>query len=188
MLAQEDPLTGLSNRRGLLQQLERIHAQAVREGTALSVFMLDIDHFKNVNDTLGHAAGDLVLRRLAALLKEQCRVMDVGCRWGGEEFLVVAPHCGREAAVRVAEKVRLRVAQLSPQWLPNGESLTVSIGVASDDTSAVDLPVLLQQADDALYEAKRTGRNRVCHYSGLRPPDPGERVDRPHLVWTQAGH
>ncbi len=158
-----DQLTGLYNRRYMTSQLQQYMHRAVTDGKPLSVMMLDIDHFKPVNDTHGHRAGDEVLQALADRLRHNIRPMDVACRPGGEEFLVILPETPGELACAAAERVRRAVAADPFKVLSETREIavTVSAGVSSllgkDDTMAE----LLNRADTALYQAKSAGRNRV---------------------------
>ena len=154
--AQTDPLTGLGNRRSLEFSLSLLEA----EGRAFAAIVLDIDHFKRVNDNHGHEVGDQVLRRLAELMRRCCREGDLLCRTGGEEFLMLLPGASLEVATVVAERLRVTV-QDTP--VPPVGAVTVSLGVARWDGEAGSEPgEALSQADRALYQAKQGGRNRVC--------------------------
>ncbi|HDS0917475.1 TPA: diguanylate cyclase [Pseudomonas putida] len=154
--AQTDPLTGLGNRRSLEFNLSLLQA----EGRAFAAIVLDIDHFKRVNDNNGHEVGDQVLRRLAELMRRCCREGDLLCRTGGEEFLMLLPGASLDVATVVAERLRVTVQDTPVQ--PVG-AVTVSLGVARWDGEAGSEPVeALSQADRALYQAKQGGRNRVC--------------------------
>ncbi len=161
--ASKDYLTGLSNRRHFLERGEAELAHVQRYGHALSLFMLDIDHFKNINDTYGHKAGDIVLQKLSQVLQDTLRNVDIIGRIGGEEFVVLLPETDLEQALEVAERLREIVAA-APVIREAGLPLhfTVSIGVVTLKQKDVNLDMLLNQADRALYEAKSTGRNRVC--------------------------
>jgi diguanylate cyclase (GGDEF)-like protein len=161
-LAAYDELTGAYNRRSMFHHLEAERARSQRYGRCLSVLMVDVDHFKRVNDEHGHRAGDQVLAWFSQLLVGQLRSMDFVCRYGGEEFCVLLPETPAEGALKVAE--RLRVAAERSPFTSAGLSLTVtaSIGVATwDPAAARDVPDLLLRADSALLEAKRAGRNQV---------------------------
>jgi diguanylate cyclase (GGDEF)-like protein len=162
-LAMTDPLTGLANRRGVEGALARDLARADRDGRWLSVVAVDVDHFKKVNDTHGHAVGDQVLVALARGLATSLRAGDLAGRIGGEEFLTILPDTNPEGAKVAAERLRARIAA-DRLRLPNGELLvTASLGVASVQGPGClrAAASLLARADAALYEAKRTGRNRV---------------------------
>jgi diguanylate cyclase (GGDEF)-like protein len=163
-----DVLTGWNNRRYLTVRLGEELARARREQTRLVCLMLDIDHFKRVNDTWGHAAGDAVLKELAQRIESQVRASDVAARYGGEEFVVLLPDTNVEAAEHLAERIRREIAA-SPIDLPAGGSVTItaSIGIAevSPPPDAEDLKTLgdslIARADVALYAAKSAGRDRV---------------------------
>ena len=177
-----DDLTGLSNHRFLVDYLGQQVALAERMSTPLAILMLDIDHFKRLNDTYGHSAGDDALVAFAGALTQSVRRSDLAARYGGEEFVVVMSNTGRDEARMVAEKVRAAVAGtvIAPGGVADGPGITVSIGVAAypdDTTSAGELVTL---ADRALYAAKRSGRNRVCMadesiITGSPSPSPGPR-------------
>jgi diguanylate cyclase (GGDEF)-like protein len=162
-LAVTDVLTGLSNRRRLMTRLDEEVARARRYKTPLSVVMIDIDHFKQVNDTYGHAMGDEVLRNIGTMLKANVRNTDLAARYGGEELTLVLPHTDLAAAVQVAENLRQKFANI--EHILDGATLnkTASMGVAARDgeTDMPDAENLLKLADEALYRAKQNGRNRV---------------------------
>ncbi|HEX7886193.1 MAG TPA: PleD family two-component system response regulator [Phenylobacterium sp.] len=162
-LAVTDQLTGLHNRRYMSGQLEALMRRANQGGEPVSLLVIDIDHFKKVNDSFGHDVGDEVLSEFAVRLASNVRAVDLPVRHGGEEFVVVMPDTDLEDARRIAERIRLHAAG-APFRVMGGEellSVTISIGVASsagsDDTSTA----LLKRADEAVYEAKARGRNRV---------------------------
>ncbi len=163
-----DPLTGLYNRRYLDETLRREVANAGRTGLPVSVVTVDVDRFKGVNDTYGHAAGDAVLRAIAEALRAQTRAGDVVCRLGGEEFVVVLPGAGAEAAWRWAEGRRAALAALC---ITHGEAtlqVTFSAGVATATGNGETAEALLTASDEALYAAKQRGRNRVVASSPYR--------------------
>ncbi len=157
-----DGLTRLHNRRYLDDRLEGEFAYASRHDTHLSILLIDVDHFKRINDTKGHPAGDAVLRVLGASLKRMTRTEDVVARYGGEEFAVVARGIDRSNALIFAERIRKLVEMLSIPWDGGQLKLTVSIGVAThrDVKSYESVADLLGAADRALYRAKNNGRNR----------------------------
>ncbi len=159
-LAASDPLTGLANRRSLLDRFGFELARAQRYRRPLSVLMIDIDHFKRINDTWGHAAGDQVLRSIANLLQECTRHSDLLSRHGGEEFLMLLPETDAAAACELAELLRTRVETLALD-LPQGSlAVTISVGCAClREGDSIDS--LIERADLAMYAAKRKGRNRV---------------------------
>lgn len=161
-LSVRDPLTGLFNRRFLSESLGRELARCQRRGLPLSVLAFDLDHFKNFNDSHGHAAGDLVLVAFARVLMASSRSEDIACRQGGEEFVVICPEMDREVAFRRAGEIMQQLATM--QLVHEGRSLprlTTSIGVALFPVHGSLPAELLAQADAALYEAKARGRNRV---------------------------
>ncbi|MDO8324056.1 MAG: PleD family two-component system response regulator [Phenylobacterium sp.] len=162
-LAVTDQLTGLHNRRYMVGQLEALVKRATLGGDPVACLLIDIDHFKKINDGYGHDVGDEVLREFAVRLASNVRAIDLPCRYGGEEFVVVMPDTKIEDAERIAERIRLHVAG-SPFRVMNGAELltvTISIGVAAT-LGAEDRPeALLKRADEAVYEAKASGRNKV---------------------------
>ncbi|MCL2523468.1 MAG: diguanylate cyclase [Betaproteobacteria bacterium] len=163
--ALRDGLTHLYNRRYLDGMLEREVSRVRREGTHLSLVMLDIDHFKQVNDTYGHQAGDEVLRVLAATLLADIRAEDTACRYGGEEFLILLPNMPLEAAIQRAENWRLAVEGLTVEHGEFSIAFTISLGVAAYPEHGKTSDDLIRCADQALYQAKAAGRNRVLAYA-----------------------
>lgn len=159
-VAVRDELTGVYNRRFLMETLARERARAERLSQAFSVCIVDIDHFKSVNDELGHAAGDAVLRHFAELAPRGLRGSDTFGRFGGEEFLLVLPDTGRPGALVAAERVRAAAEAAAFPGLPAGQRVTVTVGVATQH-SGEEINALLARADEALYQGKRAGRNRV---------------------------
>ena len=157
-----DPLTQLYNRRYLLETLEREIARATRANKALSVVVIDIDHFKIYNDTHGHAAGDQVLREFGALLRQTIRDSDIACRYGGEEFVLVLPECSDDDAYKRADSLRKQASGLNIDHLGQqlGE-ITISIGISGFPQQGRSAEVLLAEADSALYQAKARGRDCV---------------------------
>ena len=161
-LAITDPLTGLHNRRYLWELLGRELLKARRNRTPVAAILADIDHFKRFNDTWGHEAGDLVLKRVADVIREHVRGSDIGCRYGGEELAVILPETTLEVAVERAERIRHGIAAVRLEY--GGRTLdavTSSFGVAIYPQHAGDAEALLRAADEALYDAKKAGRNRV---------------------------
>jgi len=160
--ATRDALTGLWNRATILEILRREFDRSLREGTPLGVLMADIDHFKQVNDSRGHMAGDQVLRQVAEGLKGAVRAYDSVGRYGGEEFLVVAPGSDVVSSLQLAERLRSAVREATVNGGPVAGPVTLSVGFTSTgDLGEADCDVLLRAADAALYEAKRAGRDRV---------------------------
>jgi len=159
-LAHEDELTAVGNRRWLELKLRELSDPALLALSPLSVVLLDIDHFKRINDRLSHAAGDQVLRLFAALLREHCRGQDVAARYGGEEFALLLPHTPLAAARDIAERVRAAVEQHDWSAVHRELAVTLSAGVASASTAA-QASDIVTRADAALYRAKAAGRNRI---------------------------
>ncbi|PYX28682.1 MAG: hypothetical protein DMG77_15060 [Acidobacteria bacterium] len=158
--AARDSLTGLWNRKAILDILERELLRAERQGQQVGLIMADVDHFKSVNDSRGHVAGDLVLRIIGSEVASVVRPYDSVGRYGGEEFLIVAPNCGNSATWELAERVRVSVANCSVVTGGSSVSVSLSLGIATGN-SASDSEKLLHAADTALYQAKNAGRNRV---------------------------
>ncbi len=157
-----DPLTGLFNRRYLEESLEREIHRAERNNHPVGVIMLDIDHFKQYNDTYGHEAGDIVLRELGAYLASQIRAGDIACRYGGEEFILILPEASLEVTAERAERIRLGARKLNIKInnISLGE-ITLSVGVAAFPEHGLNGASVIRSADEALYQAKQMGRNRV---------------------------
>jgi diguanylate cyclase (GGDEF)-like protein len=163
-LAVTDELTGLSNYRYLRQRLDLEIDRAQRYLRPVSLLMIDVDDFKGHNDAFGHASGDRVLSELAQVLRQKCRDLDVVARYGGEEFSVILPETDASGAFVVAEKLResVSVHRFEGEVGQRECHLSISIGVATYPIHAGSAEELLKQADDALYKAKGTGRNKVC--------------------------
>ena len=162
-LARHDELTGLFNRRELLERLGQEMIRAHRYGNRLSLLMIDLDHFKRVNDTYGHIMGDLVLSTVAGIIRKVTRDSDIPGRLGGEEFCVVIPETGLEDARVLAERLRRRVAE--ELYYGSGQAefhVTCSIGIADIDASCQGVNDFIGKADRALYSAKDSGRNRIA--------------------------
>jgi len=162
-MAITDGLTGLHNRRYMESHLGALVEQAAARGKPLSLLVLDIDYFKSVNDGFGHDAGDDVLREFATRVRKSIRGIDLACRYGGEEFVVVMPETDMAVATVVAERIRRRIAGEVFQINQGATSLdvTISIGIAALATAEDSAATILKRADQALYRAKRDGRNRV---------------------------
>ncbi|SEJ49142.1 diguanylate cyclase (GGDEF) domain-containing protein [Frateuria terrea] len=160
-MAMTDPLTGIANRRHIEQLARNALGHAGANGEPLCVLVLDVDHFKAVNDAFGHAVGDQVLVRVAQACKHALRRFDMLGRLGGEEFLVVLPDTSMDVAMQIAERLRRKVESLPLGSLAPGLQITASVGVAEAEHEADDLPELVRRADTAMYRAKDAGRNRV---------------------------
>jgi diguanylate cyclase (GGDEF)-like protein len=160
-LAITDSLTGLYNRRHFFELAEHELQRARRYRRSLSAIMLDIDHFKQVNDTYGHAVGDHVLKEVADSCRQAMRKEDVLGRYGGEEFVIMMPESNLVATCQVAERLRQSIAQKTIDTEVGPVMVTVSLGVITLDDECSTLETLLAGADQALYWAKRSGRNRV---------------------------
>jgi diguanylate cyclase (GGDEF)-like protein len=186
--ALRDGLTGLNNRRFLDEVGDKLCQQTVRRGGQLGVIMLDLDHFKALNDAHGHAAGDAALRRTGQLIAEGLRRSDICCRYGGEEFALILPDCSLENAAMRAEHLRRRIErEPDAAGVPH---VTASLGVAALPASGTSMRELLRAADEALYRAKAGGRNRVETATAVGAPvlrlagaEPGPRA---HQVRAEA--
>jgi diguanylate cyclase (GGDEF)-like protein len=159
--AKTDPLTGINNRRAFLDHGEQIIRYCERHEQALSVLVMDVDHFKSINDSLGHFAGDAVLRQVGEIILKLFRRSDVCGRIGGEEFAVVLPHTSESDALAIAEKLRQTIAETPIHCGDQRVNITVSIGVAA---AGYQLATLLVLADKAMYRAKAQGRNQVVRH------------------------
>ena len=171
--AETDALTGVANRRKFEEVLEKELSRAARNGEQLTLAMFDIDHFKSLNDTYGHQTGDEVLKQVASSLAHACRDFDTAARYGGEEFAVILPACSSKESLAVAERLRKAIGEIETVT-----PVTASSGVASFPTHAGDAQALIKAADEALYESKRAGRDRVTR-SRRRP-----RSKSPELLET----
>jgi diguanylate cyclase (GGDEF)-like protein len=160
-----DPLTGLYNRRYLNETLEREIVRARRENDKFSVIISDIDHFKMINDTYGHQVGDQFIVAIANLQQKHTRSSDIVCRYGGEEFLLVLPGTSMDLAVKRAEEIRLKCAELNIQHEGKGLSATMSFGVATYPDNGDDADEIIIKADNAMYQSKQSGRNKVTAWA-----------------------
>ncbi len=180
-LATTDALTGISNRRVLIETLEEEVERAKTEQTQLSCIMTDIDHFKKVNDTYGHGVGDEVIRAVATTLAAACSERQIVGRYGGEEFVVILPGVNAEQAIEIGERMRAAIVLLAAGDRLAVSKLSSSFGVAEMSSDIVDAVSLINLADQALYIAKQGGRNRVCIYDEslvlLRPDDATEKAE-----------
>jgi len=166
LLSNTDPLTLIFNRRYMMDMLEKEIQRAIRTGSQLSLLMVDIDHFKKINDTYGHQNGDLVLVAVADALRSSLRTYDFAARYGGEEFVLSLPETPHEGAMLVAERLRESVQSLPYSGALSGLKITVSMGVATFPAAAItSIADLIREADEAMYRAKAAGRNRIFSMS-----------------------
>jgi diguanylate cyclase (GGDEF)-like protein len=156
-----DPLTRIFNRKHFNQEIESEYSRARRYGRPLSMLMMDLDHFKKVNDTYGHPAGDYVLKQTANLVKDSLRAQDIFARFGGEEFALLLPETTNDNAFALGEKIRGRIQQSTYEYNAKKIPVTLSIGVATLKTNHANWEDLVGEADRNLYSAKNAGRNRV---------------------------
>jgi len=156
-----DGLTQISNKRFFMETLEREMARAHRYQRDLSLAMFDLDHFKNINDTYGHLAGDYVLKQLASVVKQKIRREDLFARYGGEEFAIILPEISLATALTFSEKIRQLVEQQEFRFENTSIDVTISMGVATADDKIKEMEALIKVADENLYAAKAGGRNRV---------------------------
>ena len=159
-LSETDALTRLLNARGFNARLKGEIKRSQRYAEPLSLLFLDLDGLKDINDRHGHRAGSEALREVAGVIRAQLRASDTGARWGGDEFTILAPRTGKDAAKLFAERLRARIAEHASQW-----PITASIGIATLDENgagSADAQTLLRNADAAMYEAKRRGKNAVA--------------------------
>ena len=184
-----DALTGCYNRRSFEMQLDRELQMARRQHQPLSLLMLDLDRFKQLNDSVGHDAGDDALRRLAQCFRQELRGVDSAARFGGDEFVLILPQAYSDGALLVAERLRARIERIE---VPGFGNLSASIGIATFPSHAASRADLLKAADDALYSAKRAGRNRVCltdnSQNDLSTSSPAASSERNQIPDTTAIH
>jgi diguanylate cyclase (GGDEF)-like protein len=164
-LSRTDALSGLANRRALFEQFEKALGNSTRHSEPMAVALLDIDHFKKINDNYSHAIGDAVIKQLGAILTEQCRETDFAARYGGEEFACIFERCGLVDALNACERIRAAVEQFNWATIEPTLKVTTSIGMAEAMNKLADAKAALNAADEALYRAKRGGRNRVEQYA-----------------------
>lgn len=166
MLAQKakiDGLSGLYNRAYFDERLQEEYDRAIRHGHSMSIAMIDLDEFKSINDTYGHPAGDMVISGIASVIQQECRSIDVACRYGGEEFVLIMPETNPEQAFILCNRIRERCAQMTWSQHPS-RAVTLSVGlVGADDGSTISCTpsAWVEMADRNLYQAKQSGRNRV---------------------------
>jgi len=163
-LVSTDPLTGLYNFRHFSLSLDQEIERTIRSGQPTSMAMIDIDFFKKVNDTWGHEVGNLALKQMSDILSQSLRKIDIACRYGGEEFVIILPGTRTLEAVQIAERIRKSIAS-TPLVFPDGEfNFTISIGVSTYEAkNAVSADVFKAEVDQFLYQAKETGRNKTCY-------------------------
>lgn len=176
-MASRDALTGLYNRHYFSDMLTRELSRCRRDGQQLAVILMDLDHFKLVNDTYGHAGGDVVLQAVADLIRRSIRTEDCACRWGGEEFVVALPGCSLESAQEKAEEWRTALAQTPVDWHEAPIRCTLSLGIAVYPEHGSDEESLLKASDAALYQSKSEGRNRSTTAKTDAPVERGESVN-----------
>lgn len=164
-LATTDELTGLYNRRHFLEKLDEEIARYLRYSTPLSVALIDVDHFKHINDEHGHDVGDYVLRELSSIIKKAVRNTDTVCRYGGEEFLIAFPHTNLRSTEHIMERLRHKIDKHFFYYDHTNIPVTVSIGISEAHVEIQTANTLLKLADKALYTAKKDGRNRVISYT-----------------------
>jgi diguanylate cyclase (GGDEF)-like protein len=181
-IAQEaltDPLTGLWNRRHMAETLDREVSRSLRFGHEISLIILDVDDFKRINDRLGHLQGDIVLQRVADLVKDATRDIDVAARYGGDELALILVETGTEGSTILAERLRERVRDTEVPLRDGGTmAVTISVGVATVPDSAEDLESLVDSADRALLRAKRSGKNQIRTAPASRRSVRGGRTHR----------
>ena len=172
-MAMTDPLTGLPNRRYAMERLQEMMAESTGLESTLSCIMIDIDHFKQINDTYGHDCGDIVLKKISDIFKKKSRTSDMISRIGGEEFLVVSDRNSLHEAMVFAERLRQEIAEHEIVLIGRTIQITVSLGVAIMTPDMSEGNALIMLADRALYSAKENGRNRVeiaqTPVPGIRP-------------------
>ncbi len=164
-LALSDDLTSLYNKRYFSSRLEQEFARSVRHHYPIAVIQIDIDFFKNINDTYGHQTGDEVLKVIAKIVKDNCRTNEIAARVGGEELSIIAFDCQEKEAFNLAERIRQKIAELDFTQFGIQTPVTASLGVAVADESTSKAVDIYQHADEALYIAKKSGRNKVCLFS-----------------------
>lgn len=166
--ATQDPLTGLTNRDYLQNELNKFISLGLRYNRAFAVMMLDVDFFKKVNDTYGHAVGDIVLKTVADLLMSNTREQDITARFGGEEFVILLPETALDEALAMAERIRMAIENFHFAPLGCQHTVTISVGISEFPLHGIEAEELVKCADEALYEAKANGRNRVCTAKSLK--------------------
>lgn len=184
-LATRDPLTNLLNRRSLTEAFESVLHAAKQTGEQLACLVVDIDHFKTVNDTFGHSVGDIVIKSIADVLSQSSRSNDIVGRFGGEEFCLVLPEADSVIAFGIAERIRIAVEVREVPELENQRNITVSIGVTDISQGATNVSMMFDQADKALYVAKESGRNRVVRWPMDMNKDTGSELSAMAIAKTE---
>jgi diguanylate cyclase (GGDEF)-like protein len=164
-LAFTDGLTGLYNRRYIMDQIEREFIRAQRSKAPLSLIMVDLDGLKKINDRFGHHVGDSFLKEVARIVKVNTRASDVAARWGGDEFMLLAPGTDSKGANKIAERIRAQVERYTIKLEGEEVGITISAGIVSYPTHASAVLELVKKADEAMYSAKRGGKNRSSVFS-----------------------
>lgn len=159
--ATTDSLTGIYNRRYADQALPKELQRAKRFDHHTALVMFDLDYFKNINDNYGHEKGDEVLQAVVNVTLKEIREIDIFCRWGGEEFLLILPETGKESAALLADRIRLAIHTIKFTWLGYSESISASFGVTESSAEDIDDNPILRRADSAMYAAKNSGRNCI---------------------------
>ena len=169
-----DELTGLFNRRRFDELMKSEIDMSYRYGDSNSILIIDIDHFKHINDKYGHPCGDSVLKDISGLLKSKFRKTDILCRIGGEEFVALCKRADKQAAIGIAENLRKMIEMATMRYSDAEIKLTISIGIATitNSSSDRDRDNLYRYADIALYHSKDNGRNRLTHYDDINPQKP----------------
>jgi diguanylate cyclase (GGDEF)-like protein/PAS domain S-box-containing protein len=188
-LAFTDNLTGLYNRRYLLDQLDRDFARANRNGSPLSLVMMDLDGLKVINDRFGHNEGDVVLKKLGRILKQNTRASDIAARWGGDEFVLLAPDTDSKGTYIIGERIRSQLEHCRLKLVGEEISISVSVGIASYPLHSSGVTELIKRADEAMYNAKGLGKNQVCIFSNSNNQTEHSSVpkgDRRNLVKSTA--
>lgn len=176
-MALTDGLTGLYNKRYYVNRLDQEFERFLRHGSPVSLIQIDLDFFKNINDNFGHQVGDEILKRVAQIIRENCRKNEIAARVGGEELSVIAFDSDKIAAEKLAERIREKINGLKYYQLDTPIPVSASFGVAGADASMKTATELYEQADKALYEAKRTGRDKVCVYGESEPVPPENKLE-----------
>ncbi len=163
-----DPLTKLHNRRYLEEQLDKEISRTYRSNLPLSCLMIDIDNFKQINDRFGHQAGDMTLVRVGQVLLDTCRSIEIVCRYGGEEFLLVLPEANHDGAYMVAERILRKIKQEVFHFKHRQCQVTVSIGISTkEENQIISQDLLIDWADQALYEAKKSGKDKIITWNKI---------------------